>query len=89
MRQILAGIMAAGIAFFIVGIGTFFVFHWDARALEGATDRGLIDHRESLNERALQGLFLAAAGGSVTIFIIMIDEERSAAERRREKGFFF
>ena len=89
MRQILAGIVAVGIVFFTVGIGTFFVFHWDARALEQATDSELIDHRESLNEKALQGLFLAAAGGAVTVFVIMIDDWRAAEERRKEKGFFF
>jgi hypothetical protein len=89
MRPIIAGIMTVGIAFFIVGIGTFFVHHWDARALNETTDVGLIEHRESLNERALQGLYLGAAGASVTIFMIMIDEERMAEERRKERGFFF
>jgi putative copper export protein len=88
MRMTLAAFASIGLFVFAIGASMFLVYHSEAAAVANHSTGELDARYESLSEKALHGLYLAAFGGGLAMFIIFLDEEKKAREKLKEKGFF-
>lgn len=89
MHPIIAGMMAVGVALFVVGLGMVLVVHSEAEEMIRSDVAGLEARLYSLNERAAKCIYLTAIGAGVTVFALLIDENRRNKEREKDRGFFY
>lgn len=73
---------------FTIGVATTLTSHSEAVELIRSESADMDDRLQSLDDRTMEGVCLAAVGAGVTVFALLIDEGRRMKERLSKRGFF-
>ncbi|MBN1677733.1 MAG: hypothetical protein JW880_04270 [Candidatus Thermoplasmatota archaeon] len=89
MHAVLAGAMAVGVFLFTIGAGLAVVSHSEVDALIRYGSADMSESLDSLNDRDMRGVFLAAFGVGIAAFALLIQEAITEKEKQEKENFFY
>ena len=89
MYRILAGVMAVGVFLVTIGLGKAVISHSEVEAMIQTGPLELVPYIESMNDRTMNGIYLAAVGAGMLVFALLIDGGLREKERAKKRGFFY